>query len=519
MVLRKPYAFLIRNFKKINILLLILVTFLAYKSLSLYGFLREYTVTAIYNENLNSITNYINGWVYFSLILVLFLAGALAYLLKYKNKPFAVYIFLFVSNLLSLILFLYVRSYFNYVHYSVESARNITYLTLVVLVPYLPEIFILLIRSIGLDLKRFGFGEDKEFAETSEADREEVEVEVAFDKDVFIRTFRNKLRILRYFFLEHKFSLSVIAVVVLLVTSYMVYNYVYVYHKIYGMNQSFQSNYYRLTVQNAYITDKDFAGNVVSKENKYYFILDFKVENLLSESRDFDMTKFILYVDDQFYVPDVRFNNYFNDIGNVFKNKAISSRATENYIFVYEINPPTAKSNFLLTYQDLLSKDTKTIRVKIKVRNISEFILKDTKKMDEDMEIPINLDEKMKFNFYNMTFANSLVYTYEKCYVKNCPIYEGNLTANSGKVIARLKGNFNDASVSSFLSFLKKYGKVRYTVDNVQKEENIELALSEGYRGRMVYLSLPQEVQNATELELLFTVRTYQYVYRLKGEM
>ena len=45
------------------------------------------------------------------------------------------------------------------------------------------DILLLLVRSIGLDLKKFGFNEDKEFLETDEADREEVEVEVAFDKD------------------------------------------------------------------------------------------------------------------------------------------------------------------------------------------------------------------------------------------------------------------------------------------------------------------------------------------------
>ena len=39
-------------------------------------------------------------------------------------------------------------------------------------------LLILLIRTLGIDLKNFGFQEDKEFMEISEADREEVEVNI-----------------------------------------------------------------------------------------------------------------------------------------------------------------------------------------------------------------------------------------------------------------------------------------------------------------------------------------------------
>ena len=40
--------------------------------------------------------------------------------------------------------------------------------------------------------------------------------------------------------------------------------------------------------------------------------------------------------------------------------------------------------------------------------------------------------------------------------------------------------------------------------------------LEKGYRGKMIYLSVPEEIKTATQMELLFTVRTYQYTYKLK---
>ena len=59
MILRKPYAFLIKNFKKINIILLALVIFILWKNLSLYSFVKDYIQTGIYNTKFDSINNYI----------------------------------------------------------------------------------------------------------------------------------------------------------------------------------------------------------------------------------------------------------------------------------------------------------------------------------------------------------------------------------------------------------------------------------------------------------------------------
>ncbi len=520
MVLRKPYAFLIKNFKKINILLLALVIFIAYKDVSLYGFLRDYASTGIYNETLDSISNYINVLGYLALIFIFLISGVLAYLLKYKNKPYASYLYILISNILTFVLFIYVHNHFslNASHgYSTELSRNMMYVTLVTVIPYAFTILLLLIRSMGLDLKKFGFSEDKEFLETNEEDREEVEVEVAFDKDILIRQLKNKVRMLKYFFLEHKFPVIVAVVAVTLISAFSIYNYVYVYHKVYKMNQTFTSNNYKFTILNTYVTDKDYAGNVISKEGRYYLILDLNIENLKNLKRDFDITKFILYVDNHSYVPDSRFNNYFSDVGRIYDGEGIGRKKKENYILIYEIEKPTEKSNFLLTYQDLITKDAKTIRVRIQIRDLSKFVQKDNKKLEEELEIPINLEEKKKFTINEFLVTDSVKYTYEKCFVKNCPIYEGTLVKKQGRTIIRLKGDFGEDSMEQFIKFMKKYGKIKYTINGTTKEEQAKFMIEKNYRGKMLYLSVPEEIKQATTIDLLFTVRTYQYTYRVKG--
>ena len=52
MVLRKPYAFLIKHFKLINLMLLLLVSFSLYRILNLYSFVRDYVQTGIYSLSL-----------------------------------------------------------------------------------------------------------------------------------------------------------------------------------------------------------------------------------------------------------------------------------------------------------------------------------------------------------------------------------------------------------------------------------------------------------------------------------
>ena len=242
MILRKPYAFLIRNFKKINIVLLALVIFVLWKELELYQFVKDYIATGIYSSQLDSISNYVNIFSIGAIVLIAIISAILAYLLKYKDKPFISYVFILGVSIITLILFIYNYYYFTMTvtqEFDLVSALMVRDLSFIATIPHYPVILLLLIRSIGLDLKRFGFGEDKEFAEINDEDREEVEVEITFDKDRYIRAFRRNLRYIKYTFLEHKFSISVLIVLVVLLASFNVYHYAFVVNKVYSMGKPY----------------------------------------------------------------------------------------------------------------------------------------------------------------------------------------------------------------------------------------------------------------------------------------
>ena len=379
-------------------------------------------------------------------------------------------------------------------------------------------IFILIIRSIGLDLKSFGFQEDKEFIEINEADREEVEVQVGFDKDKWIRKIKYHIRYFKYFFLEHTIPLMIVFTVVASIFGYNFYRYFYVENKVYSMNEVMKSNNYLLEVNRTYLTDKDFSGNVVSDSGMYFILVDLKIENLLSISRDFDIEKMLLFIDNNYYVPTTRFNSYFTDMGNLFTGKSLKEKEKTSYLLVYEVPKPKENANFLLKYQDLSGKTSKLISVKMKIQDISTFKDKGSSSLKNLFTIPINLDEKMTFQLDSYELLDSVNYTYQQCSPNSCPIYQGTINAGNGKKVLYIKGSFGDSTKQEFLDFMTKYGKIRYKINGEYKLISLQYGTNKSYRGNYLYFMVPEEIVNADNIEFVFTIRTYQYFYKLKGE-
>ena len=147
--------------------------------------------------------------------------------------------------------------------------------------------------------------------------------------------------------------------------------------------------------------------------------------------------------------------------------------------------------------------------------DITEFREKDSSILGSNLVVPINEENQYEFAIPTYEITDQKNYTYESCYLYNCPIYEKTLIAANQKTLLFLKVN-SDTTISDYLSFLKKYGKVRYKVGEQEYLEKINLKITK-YRGNYVYLEVPNTIKNAERIELVFTVRTYQYYYLLKG--
>ena len=522
MVLRKPYAFLLKNFKKINIALLALVAFIYYNTNKLHGFLNNYVNTGIYSTKLNNINNYVNTTTILAFLAVIFISSVLIFLLKRKNKPIVSYVLVLVVNIAALVFFLFSKNFFTYKatkSFNLVSAKLLGDISFILVFPYYILLFLLTIRSIGLDLKNFGFQDDKEFLEIAEEDREEVEVQVGFDKHKWIRRVKYYFRNTKYFVLEHKYQLLLIGAIFTLLGIKQFYNYYFVENKVYKMNQTVFSNYYGINVHNTYLTNKGYSGQIVANDGEYFVLVDVDITNKLGNDRTFDIQKMLLYIDHSYYVPTTKYNEYFKDMGNLYKKIAIKGNETNSYLLVYKVPKPDNKANFVLKYQDLMSKNGKLIQIKIKLVDISEYKNKGTGTYPNQFVVPLNKEESVEFKIKEYEITSDVEYTYKICRSDgSCPITSGEYTAKPSEKILFMKYSNVDLTKDKFLNFLKSYAKVKYEINNEEKTANIKYVTNKAYKGDYVYLIVPSEIENATTISLVFTVRSYQYTYRLKGE-
>lgn len=515
MILRKPYAFLIKNFRKINIFILLLSLFVYVKTLDLISFTRNYAATGVYNE-LDLISNYITTPFILSMILIITLCSILIYLLKYKDKPIKTYVLIVIEYLVLIGLSIYTTSFYNDIFirgYNHQQALIISDLLFIFSLPQYVILLLLFIRSIGLDLKSFGFSQDKNLL-IEESDREEVEVEATFNKDKYKRNIKRALRETKYFILENKIYLLIISIIFLLVISTLLYKNVYLKGRIYNMNQNISSNYYQFNIKNAYITDRDYKGDVIDN-NSSFIVLNMNVKNTLGRTRNLQLNRFMLYVGNKYYVPDTSYDNYFKDMGEIYHEQKILPGTINNYFIIFRIDKPKENDNFLLKYQDATGNGN-LLRIKLKIKDISAYIEKDRKTLKEELTVPINPNDSTIIKINKFIVGTTAKYNYVKCdKYNNCPVYQNTLTVNNDKRILMMEFSPINKSKTETISFIKNYGKVRYKIGDKVYTEKLKNTTDVSYYGNYLYFTLTNKVQNATSIELIFTVRSYQYIYKL----
>ena len=106
MIFRKPYAFLIKNFRKIHIVLFLLCAFIYYKTMELTSFIKEFTTYLSYDPYLEPITKYTSITFYIAIIIIIVTVVTLIILLRRKNKPWKLYLVLAFTYIFMFLIFI-----------------------------------------------------------------------------------------------------------------------------------------------------------------------------------------------------------------------------------------------------------------------------------------------------------------------------------------------------------------------------------------------------------------------------
>ncbi len=520
MIFRKPYAFLIKNFRKIHIVLFALGIFLLYKTVQLTGFVKDFITYVSYDAYLEPITKYTSFLFYLTSLIVIVLSAILLLLLRRKKKPWVLYVFPVITYIVLIVIFVSVQKYFaSYEGGSATAtARAFRDFLNMITIPQYGSLLIFLIRIIGLDLNRFSFGNDEEFLELDQADREEVEINVDFDKHIFKRQYKKIKRLLGYFYEEHKKTVNIILVGSFVVIVLISVNYL-LNHKSISETKVLNANGYSIVVNESYYTNLDKAGNVL-EENSSFVVLNLTVKNNSSQ-RAMDMSNFHLVngKNDITYSGST-YTKYFTDIGKEYKNRDFNSSEERTFALIFKVDKNLEKDNFVLYYQQYKSATKVYLRkIKLNLKDMSDIVKHKAKNIGEELEVTYPNGTKEQMTFESVAITDKVSYNVEICNNNyNCSISSSSLAVTGNNKILAITFSSGSYDGQELIDFSINYGKIKYIDnDNIVRELTVENAASNiDYLGNYIYLKIPSGLENAKSIELVYTIRNQQYSYKIK---
>ena len=519
MIVRKPYAFLIKNFKKIHIFMFILCAYVYYKCITLSSFIKEFMDLFTYDVNNEPISTYTGFFPVLCLLLIIASSVALVILLKYKNKPWKIYLLLAIEYTALLIAFSFVASYFNSYTGAVESTgiRALRDIIFLLTLPQYAVFVILAIRILGVDLNKFDFKADAEYLELAEGDREEIEISIDVDKDSIKRLYRKLKRNLGYFYKEHSLPVNITLALLLIFIMYKSYVFIFITNKSYKQGDLINTNGYTIKINNSYYTDKDYKGDKVSEGNSFV-ILDITIKNN-AQKRKINFNRFHVMNRTNNHSPTNRtYETSFKDLGTTIDDLTLSNGQERNLLLIYKASEKEEINRFVLYYQELSGNEKHLRKIKLKLRDLSKVTQNDPIEIGDIMNIKVS-NEELEFALDNMTITDTATYGKNVCQNGFCQVKEYTSKAVKGYKVLKMEFASNDFGGEDMIDFLTSYGKISYIVDNgkTRKGLRIKNALEiSKYYGKYVYIRVPDDIVNAKNIKLIITVRNNQYTYKLK---
>ncbi len=340
MVIRKPYAFLIKRFRLIHLFLFILNAFLVFPIYGLYSFYSNYYAS----NNMSSIYGAFEAnfryWPYLVYILLMIVIGTILGMFISKKKPYAYYIVLIGIYSLAM-------GILTYAYVSLESfaiADNIDPTSIKMLIDLLTfDIIIMFVSGVllalrvaGFRIKRFDFQKDLDEMEVSEEDREEIEVGFEIDKDDIKTKFNRFKRQLRYYYLENKAIFTGFAIFSLfsIITGFILY---YIYgNRTFYENQKYKTYNLKGTVLGSYQLMNKMDEKPINS-GKFYFIVPVLFEN--NKNVPLKVTKDVYLASDNWHNVYKTRNKALQYIpGRSYGEDAIPAKTKRIVTYVFELD-------------------------------------------------------------------------------------------------------------------------------------------------------------------------------------
>lgn len=535
MVLKKPYAFLIRYFRIIHLCLAIPILYLIGKTFAIVGFFRGYVSDNFTTSLVNIASLYVNFFMYLSLLVIIAFALSIYYLMRQKKKSTKLYFFTSVYYIFLFVMLGIVHSILSSMEHDVVTAQIAMAYRDISFAVCIPQYFLFiytLLRGIGFDIKKFDFANDLKDLEITDIDSEEFEFAFNVESYKAKRTVRRFIREMKYYILENKFIFTCISAVVLIFIGTSIYLNRSVYNKVYHVNDKMTHNYLNVKVNNSIITNLGLNGEVIAK-GKYYLALQLLIENRTNMAVDeLDYNNFRLVLRGKNIYPTLDRGEFFIDYGIPYQKERIRPNTKNYYVLVYEIDEADLASSYTIKILEGLKYKVGEIAARYKnivlyphkVNSINE----ESVAMSETGNLKNSTLGLSTFKVNEYFFSRSYTYDYRYCYSdSNCTMLKDRITTDvSGTIedmillVLSMEYNLDPnsvyaTSIRTDMHFFNRLFSLRYKKNGVEQITPLINRTTKNMENTLAF-EADEDVSKSENIDLLLTVRSHRYVFKLR---
>lgn len=532
MIIKKPYAFLIKHFRLIHLILSSLLIFLAYKTHAVYKFFNDYVKNGYYTYSSEVSGTYINFYMFLAIVGVLVVTAFIYLLMKWKKKSRLYYILISIFYMILFVgLLVYFNAFLNLLNnplgvQAVRAYRDIIFML------YIPQyLFIIfgLIRGIGFDIKKFDFKKDLADLDIAEEDQEEIEVTFGQNNYKYKRKARRAYREIKYYALENKFFFGVICGTLALVIVLVVYVNMNVFTKKYKESEYFTVNGVVFQILDSYETDMDLKGNKISPFHKY-IVVKVSMQNTNEYRVNLDTKNLRLILDDKVHYPTSSKFDYFRDLGRGYTRENLYSGETYEYIVVYEIPNDLKYDKAIFRMIDSINVVNGAISSKHKdVRLDPVKYLELEPEEQVYMRSAISLEKstligsEIVVNSYEI--GDKFIESYTYCVDSGCHdgtrIITASVLGNEERSVLKLNLDVSldeklyiNRFITNNTKFYEAFGDIMY-LSNGELVKAPVVVKTMDLDTKNVYLEVPSSLKNSPLIRFVMSIRNRKYVVTL----
>lgn len=504
MILKKPYGFLIKNFKLIHIILTIIYIYLAIKVNKLLTYYNNFIEGT--ESKLNAISHVTNYYV-IAIVLSIIICLIIYALMRYKKKPKLLYLILIILYLAVAVIINISYSGLDTIYMSIlelKTQRLYRDLLRIIIIFQYISIAFTLIRGLGFDIKKFNFKEDIAELDLDVTDEEEVELTIGSTENIQ-RKIRRNIRELKYYYRENKIFITIIVVIILFLIASTITIDKKIINKEYNENDLISTDAFDLKILNTYITNKSYNNTTITKTNTSFLIMRLSITPK-NGTKKLNTSNIILKTGNESYQINQRYSDNFKDIGYSYKNQQISN--SKSYLFIFNIDNKELNKKFKIIYAgDKI--------ININPINIDEITKTNNSKIKETIDFSETTLSSGNLTISEFSIGNKFQYSYE---------YEINGKSNTSLLnITSLNNTIIKLNLTSSLPYeftaydlISNFGKIKYKINNEEFTSKVLNNKTPGSADNELYIEVDKNIESASDIWLELTIRNTKYKYTLK---